>query len=145
MNPRALRFRVMAMARPSRPPLERIAVFEAATIVRDETGLASSDPVAAVIAERVVVEMRAYLLEEMDPLLAAIGGLRRKAAYCPFATIATDPDMDSHCLFTETRVELLRTRHGRGLSAHDDAAECDRVWKEVACRLRGRFLRHLRD
>ena len=142
--PRALRFPMFAMARPLRPQVERMAVLDAAAIVRGETGVTASDPVAAIIAARVVAEMQAYLMEEMDPFLAALGDARRKSCPCPFALLATDPKSDAISLFTQQRIERLRSRSGRGLSLIDDKTECCEVWDFVQRRLHSRFMREIR-
>ena len=73
MIPRALRSPLFAMARPPRPPTERRAVRDAAETVRAETGLTAVDPIASIIAARVVEAMKDYLAEDMDPLLVAVG------------------------------------------------------------------------
>lgn len=142
--PRALRSPVFAMARPQRPPVERIAVLDAAAIVRGETGLTASDPVAAIIAARVVKAMQLYLLEDADPFLAALGEVKRKSIPCPFETLATDCRVDTISLFTEARVTHLRSRSGRGLFHKEDELECREIWTIIKIKLSGRYLRHLR-
>lgn len=139
--PRALRSPVMAMARPQRPPVERKAVLDAAAIVRGETGWTASDPVAAIIAARVVTEMQAYWREQPDPFLAALGAARRKASACPFGTLATHGDTDTLSLFVEARVERLRSREGHWLSERDDETECSEIWRDVQGKLWKRYLR----
>lgn len=139
--PRALRSPVFAMARPQRPLVERIAVLDAAAIVRSETGLTASDPVAAIIAARVVTEMQAYWREQLDPFLAELGAARRKASACPFGTLATHGDTDTLSLFVEERVERLRSREGRSLSERDDETECNEIWRDVQGKLWKRYLR----
>lgn len=145
MIPRALRSPVIAMARPSRPPNESRAVREAAAVVRAETGLTAADPVASIIAARVVEGMKAYLAEDMDPLLAAMGELQRRACPSPFDALATDPGIDSVALFTEARVERMRNRCGRSLSVREDEAECREVWAAIHAHLWHRYIRAMRQ
>ncbi len=116
---------------------------EAAAIVRAETGLIASDPVAAIIAQRAVAEMQAFLHED-DPMLAALGEVSRALNPSPFADLAVDPEINSLGLFTEARVERLRARSGRALGVAEDEAECRDVWRHVEARLAGRYLRALR-
>lgn len=52
--PRALRFPVMAMARPSRPLAEVQAVHAAADLLRAETGIGSAHGLGRMIAGRVI-------------------------------------------------------------------------------------------
>jgi hypothetical protein len=144
VTPRAIRSKVFAMARPSRPPSESRAVREAAGIVRAETGLTTADPVASIIAARVVEAMKAYQMEDLDPLLAAMGELQRRACPSPFNTLATDPGIDSIALFTEARVERVRNRCGRSLSVREDEAECSQLWATVHAHLWRRYIRTLR-
>lgn len=144
MIPRALRSPVFAMARPSRPPSEIRAAREAAGIVRAETGLTSVDSVASIIAARVVEAMKAYQLEDMDPLLAAVGEMQRRACPNPFDTLATDPGIDSVALFTEARVGRVRNRCGRSLSVREDEAECRELWATVHAHLWRRYIRTMR-
>ncbi len=132
------------MARPARPPTESRAVREAAETVRAETGLAAADPIASIIAARVVEALQAYLAEDMDPLLAAMGELQRRTCPSPFDTLATDPGIDSVALFTEARVERVRNRCGRSLSVKGDEAECRKLWASVHARLWHRYIRTLR-
>ena len=143
MTPRALRSPVVAMARPARPPTESRAVRDAAETVRAETGLTAYDPIAAIVAARVVAAMKAYLAE-VDPLLAAVGELHRRTCPSPFHTLAIDPDIDSLGLFVEARVGRYRSRCGRSLSAHEDEAECRELWATVYAHLWHRYIRTLR-
>ncbi len=144
MIPRALRSRPRAMARPARPASEISAVRIGADIARSETGLTSAAPLAIAVATRVVEEMQTHLAETMDPFLAALGDARRRADPSPFAFLATDPDVDSFRLFVDARVERLRARYGRGLSAREDEAECRDLWSEVARKLARRYMNALR-
>jgi len=134
------------MARPARPATESRAVRDAAETVRAETGhsLTAADPIAAIIAARVVEAMQAYLAEDMDPLLAAMGELQRRTCPSPLDTLATDPSIDSVALFTEARVERVRSRCGRSLSVREDEAECRELWASVHARLWHRYIRTLR-
>jgi hypothetical protein len=132
------------MARPARPATESRAVRDAAAMVRTETGLTAADPVASIIAARVVVALNEYLAEGVDPLLAAVGELRRRTCQTPYDTLAIDPDIDSLALFVEARVGRLRSRCGRSLSSHEDEVECRDVWAFVRERLADRYIRALR-
>lgn len=131
------------MARPARAPTESRAVRDAAATVRAETGLTAVDPIAAIVAARVVVAMKAYLAE-VDPLLAAVGELHRRTCPRPFDTLAINPDIDSLALFVEARVGRYRSRCGRSLSAHEDEAECRELWATVHDHLWHRYIRSLR-
>ena len=88
--------------------------------------------------------MKAYLAEDMDPLLAAVGEMQRRACPNPFDTLATDADIDSLAVFTEARVERVRNRCGRSLSAREDETECRELWATVHANLWHRYIRTLR-
>lgn len=88
--------------------------------------------------------MKAYLAEDMDPLLAAVGEMQRRASPNPFDTLATDPGIDSVALFTEARVGRVRNRYGRSLSVREDEAECRDLWITVHARLWHRYISLLR-
>lgn len=144
MIPRALRSPVMAMARPARPAAEVAAVRVAAELVRVDTGLTAADPIAAIIAARVVETMQAYQAEGMDPFLAALGEARRKVAASPFDTLATDGDINTLDSFVTARMEKVRAREGRSLSPQEDQTECRAIWNDVRAKLHRRYLRVLR-
>ncbi|MBW4330040.1 hypothetical protein KY084_04025 [Stakelama sp. CBK3Z-3] len=144
MIPRALRSPVMAMARPARPREETAAVREAADAVRAETGLTAADPVASIIARRVVEAARAYLDEEMDPFVAALKEAQRRLEGCPFDTLATDATIDTLGLFVAARVQRLQARQGRMIPSQDDEAECGELWAGVQKTLWRRYLKALR-
>lgn len=144
MIPRALRSPVFGMARPARPAVEAWAVREAAALIRAETGATKAAPIARLIAARVVEEMRAYLTEDSDPVLAALGEARRRMKCCSISVLATEPEADAVSLFVEERVKRLRSRHGRTLTVEEDAAEHKAIWAVVMARLTARYLRVLR-
>ena len=144
MIPRALRSRPRAMARPARPLAEVAAVRAAAELVRAETGLTTADPVASIIAARVAKAAQAYLDEDMDPFLAALGEARRAIECCPIDALATDPAFDTVSLFVSARVQRLQARNGRALFTHMDEIECREVWKQVQATLWRRYLKALR-
>lgn len=99
---------------------ESRALREAAKTVRAETGLTAADPIASIIAAGVAEAMQAYLAEDMDPLLAAMGELQRRTCPTPYGTLATDPGIDSVALFTDARAERVQNRCGCSLSVRED-------------------------
>jgi len=142
--PRALRSRPRAMARPARPLAEVVAVRAAAELVSAETGLTAADPIASIIAARVITVMQAYLAEGVDPLLEALGNARRRVEPTPFDMLATDAQIDTLALFVTARVERLQARHGRGLTTHEEQAECRELWAGVQRSLWRRYINCLR-
>lgn len=142
--PRALIGSVMAIARgPARPPLEARLVREAVDAVAPRS--LPREPLARDLARQVVVELVAFLAEPDDPLLAALREVGRKVFASPVVALATDPDVDTLALFIDARVEALRNRCGRTLSAREDDMEVRSILREVEVRLTGRYLRHLRS
>jgi hypothetical protein len=134
---------VFGMARPARPSAERCAVWEAAALVRAETGITAAEPVAGIVAVRVVEALNAYLDEEMDPLLAAAGELRRQTSPTPYDTLATDPEIDTLKLFVDELVERVKDRCGRR-SCRGEEVERQGAWASDREQLKGRYTRALR-
>lgn len=144
MLPRALASPVFGMARPARPPAERRAVAEAAALVRAETGISTAEPLARIVATRVTATLASYIDEDMDPLLAAAGELRRRTYPTPFDTLATDERIDTLALFVAVRIDQLRNRSGRQNTALAEQTECRCALATVRSKLARRYLRTLR-
>lgn len=144
MIPRALVSPVMAIGRgPTRPAIEGHLVRSAVDALAPRS--APREPLARDLAQQVVEELIAYLAEDDDPLLAAIGEAQRTVCPSPVVVLATDPNIDTLALFIDMRVERLRSRCGRGLSPGDEATELRNVMGAMADKLAGRYLRHLRS
>lgn len=109
-----------------------------------KTGLSPSDPVGAIIAARVVGEMKFYLTEDMDSFWAALGRVRRTAEPSLFACLATHGDIDMLALFVSERSAKLENRSGRSLSQHDDYVEISNIWLRVQATLKRRYIRFMR-
>jgi hypothetical protein len=132
------------MARPARPPAEHRAVIEAAALVRAETGLTAAEPIAGIIAVRVVEALAAFLDEALDPVLSVAGELRRQTCPTPYDALATDADIDTLGLFLAERIERFRDRCGMILPVTEDAKERAAILGKVQARLADRYTRHLR-
>ncbi|WP_375271233.1 hypothetical protein [Sphingomonas sp.] len=122
--------------------LEARLVAEAATKV----GLSGRrEPIARVIAGRVVEELAAFVDAGDDQIVAGLAEIRRAAFPSPFHSLATDPAVDTLSLFVERRVEKLRARAGRYLNPHDERVERQEVLAALEGLLTRRYLRHLRQ
>lgn len=141
MIPRSLCGSVWGMAgRTRRPKIEAMLVREA---VLGRGG--SAEAKARALAKEVVAELIAYLDEEGDELMQALGELRRAAFSSPAVKLATDPEVDTLSLFIEGRISRLRARGGRGLCDQADATDRNAVLAKLERQLAGRYLRHQRQ
>jgi hypothetical protein len=113
-------------------------------VIASTLGNPPAEPVARVLAQRVVEELTAFLEEDSDPMCAAMGDLRRKLFATPETVLATDPDIDTLALFVAGRVNRVRNRNGRYLSPAADKIECHEVMCEVQGKIFSRYLRYLR-
>lgn len=110
-----------------------------------ETGLIGRcEPIARVIARRVVDELSTFVDGGDDPVVTGLAEIRRATFPSPFHSLATDPAVDTLSLFVERRVEKLRARAGRYLSPHEAKAERQELLSALECVLTRRYLRHLR-
>jgi hypothetical protein len=142
--PRALAGPVMNMARPARPHSEAQLVREAAAIVARETGLTATQPIARIIARRVVDEFMTDLSRGDDPLLVALAALEQRCDPSPFIALATSCDTDLAGEFVEKRVVRLRARIGRALTVTEERGEIDEIASALRAKLEGRYARHIR-
>ncbi|MEG8053581.1 hypothetical protein QP185_10605 [Sphingomonas aerolata] len=102
------------------------------------------EPIARVIAQRVVDELSNFVDGGDDPLVTGLAEIRRAAFPSPFHSLATDPAVDTLSLFVDRRVEKLRARAGRYLSPHEAKTERQELLSTLECVLTRRYLRHLR-
>lgn len=142
--PRALIGPVMAMARPARPAAEIAAVWEAARLVRRETGISSLPALAREIAARVTTAMLADI-ERVDELSIALAAIEQQMLPSPIVTLATCPDIETLDAYVERRVMRLRARSGRYLSLAQQVDEREAVVADMRGGLAARYLRHLRS
>jgi hypothetical protein len=144
MIPRALRFPVMAMARPARPTIERALVIEAARVVERDNGLVSASRQADEVARRVIASLRDYAAPHDDPIDAAFARAELALNGCPFARLASD---DTVNLYGEATADLVARRADRGLeyfTRHQHDADLQAVFDALRPRLAARYLKHLR-
>lgn len=134
------------MARPARPPAEIAAVKAAAAIVRAETGLTAAEPVARIIAARVVAALVADIeRNSADELAEALITFEHKMFPSPFNTLATSPSIDLAREFVERRVSRLRSRAGAYLSEGAKCLERQSIIVEINAKLSRRYVRQLRN
>lgn len=132
----------MTGGRPRRPAIEARLVREAAAGMDPA---APREPIARIIAERVIVSLTEFLNEGDDPVLMGLGDLRRRAFPTPIEQLATHPDVDTIGLYVERAVLALRGRSGRTLGAKEAGNERVIHLKSIQTTLEGRYLRHLRS
>lgn len=121
------------MARPARPALEVALVRQADAIVRKETELTSARAISREIARRVGAELlRQQEADPVDVIYVAVTGTR-------FQRLAADASLGTVAVFTERRVERVRSRHGRYLAPLGDASERRAIVAEMVPVLAARY------